>query len=85
MKEFRPEHSQVPLGNHELLRESGCPFTAGKWMSLDIRSRQMTKYHGNELRFRPESFGMTLSAPFGDQVVKVHCGEKTRNDLTKQT
>jgi hypothetical protein len=50
-----------------------------------IRSGQMTEEHRDELRLRTESFGVAFSAPFGDQVVKVHCGEKTGNDLTKQT
>jgi len=50
-----------------------------------IRSRRMTKKHGDELRLRAESFGVAFSAPFGDQIVKVHGGEKTGNDLTKQT
>ena len=45
MKEFRPEHPQVPLGNHELLRESGCPFTAGTWMSLDMRTKSCMKVY----------------------------------------
>ena len=30
-----PECPQVSSGSRDLLRESGCPFTAGKWMSLD--------------------------------------------------
>ena len=50
-----------------------------------IRSGQMTEKHRDELRLRAESLGVTLSAPFGDQIVKVYCCEKLRNNLTKQT
>ncbi|MPM41413.1 hypothetical protein SDC9_88068 [bioreactor metagenome] len=49
-----------------------------------IRSSQMTEEHGDELRLRAESLGVTFSAPFGDQVVKVHCCENLRKYLTEQ-
>jgi len=58
---------------------------AAHYLPERIRSGKMTEEHGNELSLRPESFGVTFCAPIGDQIVKVHGGEKTRNDWTKQT
>jgi hypothetical protein len=49
-----------------------------------ISSGQMTEEHRDELRLRTESLGVTLSTPFGDQVVKVHCCENLRKYLTEQ-
>ncbi len=45
----------------------------------------MTEKHRDELCLRAESLGVTLSAPFGDQVVKLRYCEKLRNNLTKRT
>ena len=49
-----------------------------------IRSGQMTEEYGDELRLRAKSLGVTLNAPFGDQVVKVHCCKNLRKYLTEQ-
>ncbi len=50
-----------------------------------ILSRQITEEHGDELCLQFEFFGFSLSDPFGDQFVKVHCCENLRKQLTEQT
>jgi len=61
------------------------PVAAGQIIDYRIRSREMTKEHGDKLRLGPESFGMTLRAEIGDQIFKVHGGKDLRKYLTEQT